>query len=218
MNKFYFTQLNEKYGFNLQNEFLPFMFTNLNNTSEIKSAQNKVENIWNVFKSIKCPVGAIPKFAFPRGNINSRIMIVAQNPGGKGAGDYTTIWNDGPNSKYFLNVVSKSGIFNDVWFTNLVPHATIDNKINKTQINSVVSLFELQLEIIKPSVVVGLGSIVNSSLRDILGLSIPLVELKHPAYVRRFLSGNEINKLQYVEDFRCVGEYLREENIGEKIE
>lgn len=218
MQKFHLTELNKKYNFNLENEKLPFVFTNLDDDKgldRIISAYSKVESIWNSLKDSECPEDAINKFAFPRGNINGRIMVVSQNPGGHGERDYFTIWADGPNSKYLMSVAKEAGVFDNIWFTNLFPYATSDNKVTEKQVYSTESLLTQQFNYIQPHVIIGLGGLANKHVRRLFGNEVPIIGLSHPAYVRRFLSGDPKNRENYVESFRSAKESIMEDEESE---
>lgn len=214
MKKFHLVELNKKYGFDLENEKLPFVFADLDSdkgVDKVINAYTKVELIWNSLKNHTCPESAIDKFAFPRGNIDGRIMVVSQNPGGHGERDYFTIWADGPNSKYLMSVVKEAKVFDKVWFTNLFPYATENNRVTEEQVYLTESLLTQQFDIIQPHVVIGLGGLANKHVRRLFGDDVPIIGLNHPAYVRRFLSGDPKNRENYVESFRCAKDYIMEE-------
>lgn len=210
----YLYELKYSYPFlkNLPNEMLPFVteITTNNivekNTYSFTTVRN-ISSIWNsIFQFNDKDIILTP--AFPRGNAEADIMIVGQNPGGRGKEDsrYTVIWNDGPNSKFFLNCVEEAGIFQNVWFTNLFLFPTPDNRITKEQVDKTMHLFDLQVEKIKPKVFIGLGKTVCHYLKN-NKFDIPVIEVPHPAYVRRFLSGDKKNRENYIDSLSSAKTY-----------
>lgn len=165
---------------------------------EVQLGIEKVSEIWNSILQFKNKDFILTP-ALPRGNVAAEIMIVGQNPGGRGKEDsrYTVLWYDGPNSGFILKCVEEAGIFQDSWFTNLVLFPTPDNKITKDQVGKTSDLFNKQVEIIKPKVFIALGKVVAHYLKD-NKFDIPVIEAAHPAYVRRFLSGDPINRENYI--------------------
>jgi uracil-DNA glycosylase len=135
-------------------------------------------------------------------------MVVAQNPGGRGNGDYSTIWANGPNSNFILSATKEADIFNNIWFTNLVPYPTEDNKITKEQIEATEHIIHAQVELLNPKVIIGLGGFACNYLKKNFSKNIQVIEQKHPAYVRRFLSGDKANREKYVQVFAETKKYL----------
>lgn len=195
--------LKEKYNLNIENEHLPF----IDDEKLIKPALVTVEIIWNKFLSDTYP-NDLKSVALPRGNVNANIMVVAQNPGGRGKSDYSAIWANGPNSKFVLNSTKSAGIFEDIWFTNLVPYPTLDNKVTKQQISETEHIIKLQVQLIKPKVIIGLGKVSSDNMRRLFSKDCEIIELQHPAYVRRFLSGDIKNREKYIEGFASSKKYL----------
>lgn len=191
VNLYYLSQLKDTYNLEIENDKLPY---SLKPNYDIEYTKL----IWDSILNSNCN-NTINKPVFPRGNIEADIMIIGQNPGGRGKGDYTTIWNGGPNSKFIIEATKEAGIYYNSWFTNLVPFPTIDNKITKVQIEESKHLLDLQIRIIKPKVFIGLGKGVNSFLKKYKLGQCPIIELQHPAYVRRFLSGDPKNRENYVQ-------------------
>lgn len=198
----------------MNNQALPFIeidTTNSNTEDDVEriiNAHNKTKFIWDLVKNGSAP-NTTAKAIQPRGNIEAEVMVIAQNPGGRGNRDYSTIWADGPNSSFILDVTKQAGIFRNTWFTNVVPYPTDDNKITKEQIDATEHILYAQVELIKPKVLVGLGNIVCENLNRIFGKDLPIIEVPHPAYVRRFKSGDPKNKEQYIEDIAKAKQYLK---------
>lgn len=136
----YLTELKEKYKLNIDDENLPFSFSNKH------EAIKKVEKIWDSILNGKCD-DAILTPALPRGNTEANIMIIGQNPAGRGKHHYTTIWTGKSNPAFLIKVTQQADIYKDSWFTNLVPYPTSDNKITNKQINQTLDLLKLQLDI-----------------------------------------------------------------------
>ncbi|AEO93574.1 thymidylate kinase [Bacillus phage G] len=197
----------------MDNQAMPFIeidTTNSKTENDVKriiEAFEKAKIIWDLVKNGSCS-NTVLKPVQPRGNIEGKVMVVAQNPGGRGEGEYSTVWADGNNSKFLLDATKKAGIFRDTWFTNLVPYPTQDNQITKAQIEEVEHIIYAQVELIKPKVIIGLGNIVNEHLNKLFGGNVPIIELKHPAYVKRFLSGDKDYKTKYSLDFAEAKKYL----------
>ncbi|MNY18919.1 Uracil DNA glycosylase superfamily protein [compost metagenome] len=203
----------------LNEQALPFIVidtTNSNTDEDVEriiNAMNKVDKIWNCVREGDCP-DAILKNVQPRGNVESEIMIVAQNPGGRGNGEYSTIWADGPNSDFVLSAIQEAGIFNNSWFTNLVPYPTEDNKITKEQIEATEHILYAQIELLRPKILIGLGSFSSDYLNKNFGKVIKVIKQQHPAYVKRFLSGNKNNHKKYVEIFSEAKTIIEENEDG----
>lgn len=203
----------------LKDQALPFIVvdTTSSNTNEdverIINAMDKVTTIWNCVREGDCP-DAILKNVQPRGNVESEIMIVAQNPGGRGDAEYSTVWADGPNSGFILSATQEADIFNNSWFTNLVPYPTKDNKITKEQIEETEHILYAQIELLKPKVLIGLGKQASEHLKKNFGDEIQVIEQQHPAYVKRFLSGDKSNKEKYVHKFYEAKTIIEENKNG----
>lgn len=200
----------EKY---LKEQSLPYIVidtTNSNTEDDVNriiEAMNKVNTIWNSVRDGECN-NAVLENVFPRGNVEADVMIVSQNPGGKGKGNYSTIWNGGTNSNFVMSTVQNADIFENSWFTNLVPYPTKDNKITKSQIEDTEHIIYAQVELIKPKVLIGLGSIANKYLEKNFGKDIKIIKQQHPAYVKRFLSGDKSNFENYVNGFADSKKYF----------
>lgn len=175
---------------------------------KISDAFLRVDRIWTAIRNGYCP-DVIQNFVGPRGNVFGEIMVVAQNPARRGRDRNSTVWSSGALSEFVIDVTKRAGIHNDCWYTNLVPYPTTDNKVTKRQIEATREILELQIELLKPKVIVGMGNVVNESLRRIVR-DIPIVELKHPAYVRRFLSGDPSNKEGYVAALAAAKDLLND--------
>lgn len=197
----------------MNKQALPFIEINTTNSKteddvkRVIQAFNNANTIWDLVKNGSAP-GTINKAIQPRGNIEADVMIVAQNPGGRGNRDYSTIWADGPNSNFILDATKQAGIYRNTWFTNVVPYPTEDNKVTKEQIDAVEHILYAQVELIKPKVLIGLGGIANENLKRIFGNDLPILEVPHPAYVRRFKSGDPKNKEIYIDSIAKSKEYL----------
>lgn len=178
-----------------------------NDVKRVIEAFNKVNTIWNLTKN-DIPSNVISKPVQPRGNIEAEIMVVGQNPGGKGKGEYSTTWSHGPNSKLVTEATKAAGIFKNCWFTNLVPYPTEDNKITKQNIDDTQHILYAQYELIKPKVIVALGDIVFDNLNTIFGDEVPIISMKHPSYVTRFLSGDKDYISKYALGFEEAKQYL----------
>lgn len=197
----------------LENQAMPYIQIDTTNSKvednvkRVIEAFEKANIIWDSVKNNFAP-GTIHKPVQPRGNIEADIMIVAQNPGGRGVGEYSTVWSDGPSTKFVLDSVKEAGIYKNSWFTNLVPYPTTDNKVTKDQIEATEHILYAQVDLIKPKVLIGLGGVVNESLKETYGGDIHIIEMQHPSYVKRFLSGNTKNKENYIQKFAEAKKYL----------
>jgi hypothetical protein len=162
----------------------------IDDVNRVLIAQENSSKIWNSIKKSKIN-GALDFLVQPRGNIDADIMIIAQNPGGKGKTKYSTTWSDGNTSEFVIDASKKSNIYRQSWFTNLVPHPTIDNKISSNQISQCERLLIEQIDLIKPKVLIGFGNVVCDYLKSTYKSEFPIIEMQHPSYVKRFLKGKD---------------------------
>jgi len=169
----------------------------------ILNAYNKIDKIWNAIRNAKC-TGAILTPALPRGNVEADIMIIGQNPGGKGKQNikYSTTWCEkGGLSDFILNITKENNIHRKSWYTNLVPFPTPDNKITDLQIEETYDIIKLQIDLIKPKKIITLGNIASEVISKNFGHEHNIVELPHPAYVKRFYSNNKEKMDKYKNEF-----------------
>lgn len=200
----------DKYMNEMALPYIEIDTTNSKTEDDIKKiidAFNKVNFIWDLFRNGSAP-GVITIPVFPRGNVFGEVMVVAQNPGGRGIRDYSTVWSDGPNSKFLIEAIKEAGIYRNTWFTNLVPYPTPDNKVTNEQIEATEHILYAQVELLKPKVLIGLGSISSNYLKENFGKDIKVIELAHPAYVRRFLSGDSKNREKWVKQMQEAKKYF----------
>ena len=178
-----------------------------NDVDKIISSYRKSKKIWEEVR-IGDSINEVIKPVQPRGNINGDIMIVGQNPGGKGKRDYSTTWCAGATSRMLMNVTKKAGIFRDSWFTNLVPYPTDDNSVSESQINSTSHILKTQIDLIQPKVIIALGNIVHDNLVKSYGKKIPILKSYHPSYVQRFMSNDVARMENYIDSFKRAKKYL----------
>ncbi|MNM94375.1 SPBc2 prophage-derived uncharacterized protein YorR [compost metagenome] len=175
------------------------------NTKRIVKASNSLNNIWNAIRECECP-DAILTPAFPRGNLEADIMIIGQNPGGKGKAnvEYSTTWCDVGLSTFMMNVTKEAGIHRNSWYTNLVPYPTVDNKITKEQIQATEHIIDLEIKSINPKVIIALGNIAYQVIKEKYGQEYEVIKRPHPAYVKRFFAGKDGEYEKYIESFKIL--------------
>lgn len=196
----------------MNEQALPFIeidTTNSKTSNDVKrviSAFNKVNIIWDSIRNGYCS-DVIMTPALPRGNVEADVMIIAQNPGGKGKPGihYSTTWCDvGSLSKFVLDITKETGIHRKTWYTNLVPYPTFDNKVTKEQINDTSHIIDNEINLIQPKKIITLGDISSKVISKKYGKNIEVIELPHPAYVKRFFSGNKEKIEKYKNSFNIL--------------
>lgn len=185
----------------LMNQNMPFTIIDTTSSStecNVKKAYDDIERlntIWDKVRNTKIK-GTLTPTSLPRGNINGGYMIVGQNPGGRGklSDEFLPIWCKGTTSGFFTNILKEKGIYLDCWFTNLVLSSTIDNKITKKQVEESIDTLQLQLDVIKPKVIIALGKEVSKYM-NIYFPKLDIIEIPHPSYIKRFFAGKQ-NKIE----------------------
>lgn len=178
-----------------------------NDVKRILDAYQKVDKIWTAIRNGNVP-GAILTPAMPRGNIEADYVIIGQNPGGRGKPDvkYSTTWCDINLSEFMMNTTKEAGVHRNSWYTNLVPYPTSDNKVTKDQIAATLDILKLQIELIQPKKIVTLGTVSYEVVKKEFGNDFEIVDLPHPSYVKRFLSGSPEKLKEWVKMFANLKE------------
>lgn len=177
-----------------------------NDLKRILLAYEKINTIWNLIRNGQA-TGAIMTPALPRGNIEADVMLIGQNPGGKGKPGihYSTTWCDvGALSDFVLNITKEAGIHRKTWYTNLVPYPTADNKVTNQQIEDTIHIIGKEIELIQPKKIITLGNIASTEISKRFGKDFEVIELLHPAYVKRFFSGHPDKMKNYKEAFKVL--------------
>lgn len=178
-----------------------------NDLKKILEAYSKVDKIWTAIREGNAP-GAIITPAFPRGNVEADIMVIGQNPGGRGKPNvkYSTTWCDINLSEFMMNITKEADIHRNSWYTNLVPYPTSDNKVTNEQVESTLDILKLQVELIQPKKIATLGNISKDVVTREFGKDFEIVPFQHPAYVKRFMSGKPDKLKEYINKFSNLKE------------
>ena len=159
------------------------------------------EEIWSCRK---CRLWKGAKHAVPgEGPHNARLMLVGQNPGAEE--DETGRPFVGRAGKFLNSILAKSSINReDVFITNIVKHVTPKNrKPMPDEIEACVPYLEEQLRLVKPKVVVLMGTVAWQARRE---PGITYVETVHPSAAMRFPKMRK----RFEEDFTALRNHWRQ--------
>jgi uracil-DNA glycosylase len=146
----------------------------------------------------KCRLVENTRNAVPgEGNNQADIMLVGQNPGEKE--DETGRPFIGRSGKFLDKILKKNGIDRESLFiTSIVKHASPGNRPPKTdEINACLPYLEQQISLIKPKIIVLMGTVAWKLPRK---ADIEYIETYHPAAAMRF---SKIRK-KFENDFATV--------------
>lgn len=150
--------------------------------------------------------GTLP--TLPWGNYTERkIMVVGQNPGGKGRKHYPIIWKGSANAEFFMDCVEKAGIKLDCWYTNLCPYPTKDNLLSVDQFNETKHIIQMELDLLRPNVVITLGRTVDEYFHY-LKYEGQVINVYHPSYMNRFHKKNNEILADYIDRLRQARQFL----------
>ena len=152
------------------------------------------------------------------GNIEKsggQVLFVGQNPSIRRFGEYGA-FRGRTSGDFFFTVLKESG-FKEGEFvvTNLVKCSTPDNdKINKEQTIACSWHFIEELTLVRPSIVVVMGSVTRQMFHEIFGLikhnmseSVQIFYVEHPSYIRKYSTA--VQKREYIDKFVSIrGKFL----------
>ncbi|MHA1755514.1 MAG: uracil-DNA glycosylase [Promethearchaeota archaeon] len=141
------------------------------------------------------PLEEYGQYGLGWGNINSKMMFVAQNPGyHPKTFDYKKIIPFGLNRKelFASGAILKSALrilnisLDDFYITNIVKHSIKNNKpLLEQEIINCKCFLEKEIEIMKPKVIVTFGRFAKIGI-TMLGIKdIPVINTFHPSFVLR---------------------------------
>jgi uracil-DNA glycosylase len=179
---------------------------NIQNCNKCELCKNSV-NIKDLSKGYGKLLG------WPIVNKKINIMIVGMNPSNK---RYKNLqYTFGGNGESFgtgfkfINLLKKLKKFNDLYITNLIKCSTPTNKINAGNVNNCIIHLLDEIDIIKPDLIIALGSDVCNSLKIFFknnNINIRLIQIFHPNYIYRF---NKMSEENYLNLFKsAIGDDL----------
>jgi DNA polymerase len=144
---------------------LPFMFRE-DQTSRTDTVEESLSKLWDpgLKKCKQCPT-VVRRLTMPTGNLNPKIMVVAEAPGvgdGKKAG-FDRVLVYGPTSYLLRQSMVDAGIYFDSWFTNLLKCALPGNRGGfLEEYENCAPKLAKEFNILKPERVILFGSRVQS--------------------------------------------------------
>jgi uracil-DNA glycosylase len=157
----------------------------------------------------KCRLWQTAKNAVPgEGPVNAEVMLVGQNPGAEE--DETGKPFVGRAGKYLNKILAKKGIFREELFvTNIVKHASPNNrKPLHDEVATCSSYLEKQIKVIKPKLVVLMGTVAWQTPRV---EGIKYIETVHPSAAMRFTKMRK----RFEEDFEAVKKIYRNSDFSD---
>jgi len=109
--------------------------------------------------------------------------------------------NQGPG-KAFVNTLKESGVINEIYVTNLIKCSSSSNTINETWINCCILHLLNEIEILRPTKIITMGSQVYDFLSVYFtnnNIQIKIQNIWHPSYV---FSYRRVSKEQYIKKIK----------------
>jgi DNA polymerase len=144
---------------------------------------------YQVYACKKCRLWQGTKHAVPgEGPVNAKVMFVGQNPGAEE--DETGRPFVGRAGKFLTKTLAEFGIKReDVYITNIVKHTSPENrKPFADEVAACLPYLIVQIEIIKPKIIVLLGASAKEAPRV---KGIEYIEIIHPSAAMRFTKMRE---------------------------
>jgi len=146
-----------------------------------------------VFSCKKCarlyPLRKIASLGF--GNFNSKIMMIAQNPGipleREFGLDYGDVLKNSKMGKYLTKVLHVADLtWKDIYYTNICKCPSPNNSIiNENEIKNCSEYLIQQINELQPKIIITLGKIAENNLPRSCKLLFTTYNWYHPAYLWR---------------------------------
>jgi uracil-DNA glycosylase family 4 len=161
-------------------------------------------DLWNCSNCTLCKDNVIYRRTMPTGNINAKYMVIGDAPG-MGDGPKSTldrIFTYGPSSKALRLALYEVKIIHEVWFTNLLKCAKLNNR--ESDITDVICCRDnliKEIECIEPELIILLGAHVENMFNNLypkVRNKIKTAKIYHPSYIVRMGK----NKKEYADHIR----------------
>jgi len=161
------------------------------------------DEILKAIKGIKVDEEFMNSRCYPTGLFNiGNVMIVGMNPGRKGRSveGYPLKPSFVYQSPSFnLRKACEYTFGNDIpYVTNLCKYATVDNKVSEKQYEEYEFIFHMEINYMKPRLIIALGNDVYNYIDKYILTEIPVIKIMHPAGI----CYNDMTVKDYVIHFR----------------
>jgi uracil-DNA glycosylase family 4 len=143
-----------------------------------------ITELWNGRRCTACK-SVVKRTAMPTGNVNPKFIIVGDAPG-VGLGekqDFDRVFTYGPSSIMLRRALSKAGIYESCWFTNLIKCSTQDNRPSFiSEVMSCIGFLKNEMKVLGCDNLIVLGEHASHTLST---MYINHKHVQHPSYYVR---------------------------------